>query len=82
MSILNKSLLAVALIATTVLPAAAEGVIDGTYNKEQMERYAPNARSGTAQNRDGSIAPTFFLQDRRGNSSAPAPASRDVPAGG
>jgi hypothetical protein len=83
MSILNKSLLAVALIATTILPAAADAVIDDTYNKEQMERYSPNARSSTLQTRDGFVAPTFFLQDRRsGNMYSPAPASRDVPAGG
>jgi hypothetical protein len=83
MSILKKSLLAIALIAPATLPAAAEGIIDGTYNKEQMERYMPNARATAprTENRARDVAPQFFLQDRRGAPYA-APASSDVPAGG
>ena len=53
MSIFTKSILALALSASVVLPAAAaEGIVgDGTaYSREQSEKYMQNRRPVAAHN--------------------------------
>lgn len=84
MSIFTKTILAIALTSTAVLPAAADAVLDRTYAKEQMERYMPDARTTTMQhvhNRGTQVAPQFFLEQRQ---RAPfnTPAAKYEPAGG
>ena len=89
MSILKKTVLALALSATVILPAAAaEGIVDDgtTYSRQQTEKYTQN-RGPAYRSTQGAIERGFYLEDRgaRVRDRAPVQAApsdrRETPAG-
>jgi hypothetical protein len=89
MSTLKKTVLALAMSATVILPAAAaEGIVDdGTsYSRQQSEKYMQN-RSQANQSAPRANVRGFFLEDRRTRVRDRAPVQaapsdrRETPAG-